>query len=53
MNDVMMMLKQYNCTVISQEVQLFCSITTGIPNNRVQEVVYKLKEIQGADITKS
>ena len=53
MNDVMMILKQYNCTVISQELQLFCVIATGIPANRVQEVLYKLKEIQGVDITKS
>ncbi|MES2847425.1 MAG: YigZ family protein [Bacteroidota bacterium] len=53
MNEVMMILKQYNCSVIRQEMQLFCSIITGIPNNRVQEVLYKLKEIQGADITKS
>jgi uncharacterized YigZ family protein len=53
MNDVMIILKQYNCTVISQEMQLFCIITTGIPSNRVQEVLYKLKEIKGADIIKS
>lgn len=53
MNDVMMILKQYNCTIISQDMQLFCAITTGIPTNRVQEVLYKLKEIQGADIIKS
>jgi uncharacterized YigZ family protein len=53
MNEVMMILKQYNCTVINQQMQLFCIITMGIPNNRVQEVLYKLREIQGVDITKS
>lgn len=53
MNEVMMLLKQYNCTIISHELQLFCIINTGIPNNRAQEVLYKLKEIQGADIIKS
>jgi uncharacterized YigZ family protein len=52
MNEVMMIIKQYNCTVISQEMQLFCSLTAGIPNNRQEEAVYKLKEIPGADITK-
>ncbi len=51
-NDVMMILKQYNCSIIRQEMQLFCSITAGIPGNRMQEVLYKLKEIQGADIIK-
>ena len=52
MNEVMMIIKQYNCTVISQEMQLFCTITAGVPNNRQQEVVYKLGEIPGADIIK-
>ncbi len=53
MNEVMMVLKQYNCSIISQEMQLFCSIVMGIPGNRQQEVLYKLKEIPGANITKS
>jgi len=53
MNDIMTVLKQYNCSIISQELQLFCAITTGIPNNRLEEVVYKLKEMQGVDISKS
>lgn len=53
MNEIMMILKQYNCTIINQELQLFCIITTGIPNSRKEEVLYKLKEIQGTDIAKS
>ena len=53
MNEIMMILKQYNCTIINQELQLFCIITAGIPNSRKEEVLYKLKEIQGTDIAKS
>lgn len=53
MNEVMMVLKQHNCTVVHQEMQLFCAITAGIPNNRAREVLYKLKEIPGLDIIKS
>jgi len=53
MNDIMMVLKQYNCTIINQELQLFCIINAGIPNNRITEVLYKIKEIQGVDISKS
>ncbi len=52
MNEVMIVLKQYHCSIISQELQLFPVIHAGIPNNRVEEVLYKLKEIQGADVTK-
>ena len=46
MNEVMMIIKQYNCTVIKQEIQLFCNINTGIPKNRLEETLYKLKELQ-------
>ena len=46
MNEVMMVMKQYNCTVISKEMQLFCNITMGIPVSRLAEVLYKLKELQ-------
>lgn len=53
MNDIMILLKQYNCTIINKELQLFCTITAGIPANRTQEVLYKLKELQGVDAAKS
>ena len=46
MNEVMMILKQFNCTVITQEMQLFCIIITGIPKNRLEEVLYRIKDIQ-------
>jgi uncharacterized YigZ family protein len=46
MNEVMMVLKQFNCTVIAQEMQLFCIIKTGIPQNRLEETLYRLKELQ-------
>lgn len=47
MNDVMTIVKQYNCTVLSQEMQLFCTMSIGVPRNRVDEVLYKLKEARG------
>jgi uncharacterized YigZ family protein len=45
-NEVLQILKQYNCTVINQSMQLFCIITTGIPQSRLQEVLYKLNDLQ-------
>jgi uncharacterized YigZ family protein len=53
MNEIMMILKQYNCTVISQEMQLFCVIKTGVPKNRTREVLYQLKELQNVDVQKT
>jgi uncharacterized YigZ family protein len=46
MNDVMIILKQYNCSIIAQEMQLFCLIRTGIPKNRLQDTLYRLSELQ-------
>jgi uncharacterized YigZ family protein len=53
MNEIMMVLKQYNCTIISQELQLFCVIKTGVPKNRTREVLYQLKELQSVDVQKA
>ncbi len=52
MNDVMRLVKQHNCTIIRQDAQLFCQFTIGIPVNRVTEVLYHLKELQGIEIKK-
>ncbi|MCW3091888.1 MAG: YigZ family protein [Ferruginibacter sp.] len=52
MNDVMMLMKQCNCTIIAQEMQLFCNITVGIPKSRLTEVLYRLNELQNVDAKK-
>jgi uncharacterized YigZ family protein len=46
MNEVMMVMKQYNCTIISQEMQLFYHIKAGIAKSRLHEVLYRLKELR-------
>ena len=48
-NDVMMVLKQYNCVVLKQEQQLFCIMEAGIPKSRVDEVEYKLKDLRSVE----
>ena len=52
MNDVMRVLKQYNCTIYTNEAQLFCKIITGIPTYRLTEVLYELGNIKHVDIQK-
>lgn len=52
MNEVMMVMKQYNCTIIAREMQLFSSITAGIPQVRLTEVLYRLKELQHVEAKK-
>ncbi len=52
MNDVMMIVKQCNCTVINQETQLFCLLKIGIPKARLEEVLYKFKELLTVEVLK-
>lgn len=52
MNDVMTIVKQCNCTVLSQEMQLFCRIQIAVPKNRLEEVLYKLRELHSLEFDK-
>lgn len=52
MNEVMMVMKQCNCTILSKEIQLFSHITAGIPRGRLSEVLYRLKELQNVESKK-
>jgi uncharacterized YigZ family protein len=50
MNEVMRIIKQFNCTVYQNEMQLFCKIGTGIPKNQVNEVLSALKNIKNIEL---
>ena len=50
MNTVMTIIKQFNCSVLQQESQLFCIVKIGVPKKRRDEVLYSLNEIQGVEI---
>jgi uncharacterized YigZ family protein len=52
MNEIMLLLKQYNCTVIKQDLQLFCNIQFSVPKNRLTEVVYKLNDLKNVELSK-
>ena len=52
MNEVMMVMKQFNCRVLSNEMQLFCIIKAAVPKNRLDEVLYRLKELQNVSVKK-
>ncbi len=41
-NEVMLILKRYNCTIQKNEIQLFCKIETGIPVNKKDEILSAL-----------
>ena len=52
MNEVMIVVKQFQCSIIQQDMNLFCRLEIGIPASRQVEAVYKLLEIQGVDLVK-
>lgn len=52
MNDVMMVVKQMNCTIHQQEMQLFCTMRIGIPKAKVKEAIYRIEDIRGVEIKK-
>lgn len=52
LNSVMKLLKQTDCIIIRQEVQLFCVMSVGIVKNRLEEIFSRLKDLNGVEITK-
>jgi uncharacterized YigZ family protein len=50
MNDVMIVVRQFGCEVKKQDSQLFCELTLGVPKSRVNEVLFKLKELQTVEV---
>ena len=51
LNEIMRVVKQYNGRVIRQEMQLFCSMTIGVPKNRGTEIQYLLKELRNVEVS--
>ena len=51
MGDIMNLVRQCNCRVVQQEMQLFCNMTLAIPKNRVAEVTYKLQDMRNIEIS--
>ena len=51
MNEVMTLIRQHNCRIVRQEIQLFCDLVVAVPKNRVTEVKYKLQEMRNIEIS--
>jgi len=52
MNEVMLIIKQFNCTVHSNEMQLFCNIKAGVPKNRQDDVLNRLNDLRNVSVKK-
>jgi uncharacterized YigZ family protein len=52
MNEVMMVVKQLNCTILEQDLGLFCHLRIGISKARMQEALYRLGDLRGVEVKK-
>ncbi len=50
LNDVMMVVKQNNCTILQQDIQLFCSMEIGIPKASLDLTLLRLRDIYNLEI---
>lgn len=50
MNDIMMVVKRFGCTIINNEAQLFCRMVIGIPNESLELCLAKLRDLQGVEL---
>ncbi len=52
MNDVMTIVKQCDCNILSQDMQLFCKMDIAVPKSRLDELLFKLKALHTLEIEK-
>ena len=50
LNEIMTIVKQQNCTVYAQELQLFCAMDIGVPKAVQELTLLKLNDIRGLEI---
>lgn len=51
MNDVMRILKQYDCSIVKQEMMLFCDLTFSVTLLHKDNVVEKFKQLRTVEIS--
>jgi uncharacterized YigZ family protein len=49
MNEVMTIVKKYDCSILSQQLELFCMMEIGIPKKNFELVMMKLNEVYGVE----
>lgn len=50
MNDILTVVRKFNCHIVKKDMQLFCSMEISIPKINVELCLMKLKEIKGIEI---
>ena len=50
MNEVMILVKKYNCSIIQKQVELFCTVEIGVSSNNHELAMLKFGEVQGIEL---
>ena len=50
-NEVLAVLKNYNCVISSRENQLFSSVTAGVPMENKENVLFKIQNLRNVSIS--
>jgi uncharacterized YigZ family protein len=50
MNEVMMAVKRFGCTVVQNEMQLFCRMVIGVPKENLELCLEKLNDLHGVEV---
>ena len=53
MNEIMGVIKQNQCRITAQELQLFCKINIAIPRNRLQQILDKFNNLKNVEVIKN
>ena len=51
MNEVMAIIKKFNCSVLQKDMELFCKFKIGIPRISLTETLHDFNEIAGIEIS--
>ena len=52
LNEIMMVVKRFGCTIIHNEAQLFCRMIIGIPKDVLEACVQKLHDLHSVEVKK-
>jgi len=51
LNEVMRIIKRYDCVVLKQDLQLFCIMEIGIPRSDSEQCIVQLKNLKSMELT--
>jgi uncharacterized YigZ family protein len=49
-NEVMRLVRRYDCRVLKQDLQLFCILEIGIPKGQLEEATGKFRKLRGTEL---